>query len=95
MANKEICGVVELQPSSFAECPDYVTLGLRTDDGDFYEVFLPAALVANKPGLFCIGRRLRLRGGEQQGETDVDGLEDYIRYWPDTDRVEKKPEYLF
>jgi hypothetical protein len=95
MKDKEVRGIVERCPSVFDECPDYVTLGLRTDDGDFCEVFLPAMLVANKPAWFHIGRRLCFGGGDQQEEATVEGLEDYIRYWPLTVRVEKKPEYLF
>ena len=82
MENKAYSGVIELQPQLFCECPDYATLGLRTDTGQFIEVFLSATLVSEKPTKFQLGRRLNLTGGEWYITPDAIGVGEYVRWWP-------------
>ena len=82
MTRKKIAGIVELRPSIFDECPDYTTLGLRTDGGNFIEVFLPTAMVTNNPERFQLSRHLTLWGGEQHTEPSPDGVGEYVRCWP-------------
>ena len=95
MPNIEICGIIEQCPSVFDEYPHYSTFSLRTEGGTLVEVFLPTETVVSDQARYCAGRRLTLTGGEQQVDPGVDGQADYIRYWPETVRVEKEPEYLF
>ena len=95
MANIEICGTIEQRPRVFEERPYYSTVSLRTDSGTLIEVFLLTTTVVCDQARFCAGRRLALTGGEQQVAPGVEGQKDYIRYWPDTVRVEKEPAYLF
>ena len=82
MTNKAYSGVIELRFQVLTECPDYATLGLRTDAGRFIEVFLPASLVSQKPTQYQIGQRLNLAGGEWYIESDATGVGEYVRWWP-------------
>lgn len=91
MSNSTIQGIVELRPSIFDECPHYATFGLRAASGKFYEVFLPAAAISKEPARFRIGRRLTLRGGEFQTESTIDGVGEYVRWWPAEIQAEVSP----
>ena len=88
MTKKEVSGVIEIRPQVFNECPDYVCLGLRTNNSQFVEIFLPTSLVAKKLTQYQLGQRLNLAGGEWYIELDATGVGEYLRYWPNTVRYD-------
>jgi len=83
MSGIEVTGTVELQAQVFAECPEYTTLGLRTVEGDFLEVFLSTGMVENNQNCFRLGQVLKFAGGEWYIEPGSDGVGEHRRYWPE------------
>lgn len=63
-------GLIDSRPMVFYEDPEHMTFRMRSDSGQFLEVFVPTELLRETPQLFALGKHIALTGDAlQPGES--------------------------